>query len=137
MQVRPRRGFESTFSRLGRRTTLLLLLAAALASTTQLAAQAAGSVTLVKASRLLDPRSGQPVENALLAAVVLPSATETDAFSTALLIAGENGHDKIADLRPKMKTLVMSGMAGEGNLRLKSRGIGNEQTAGGKPPSSV
>jgi imidazolonepropionase-like amidohydrolase len=42
----------------------LLLLAAALASTTQLAAQVAGSVTLVKASRLLDPRSGHVLASA-------------------------------------------------------------------------
>ncbi|HEY6925049.1 MAG TPA: amidohydrolase family protein, partial [Steroidobacteraceae bacterium] len=62
MQVRPQQDFESTTQKLcgrvGRRTTLLLLLAAALASSTQLVAQAAPSVTLVKASRLLDPRSG-------------------------------------------------------------------------------
>jgi imidazolonepropionase-like amidohydrolase len=68
MQVRPQRGFESAleklFCRVGRRTTLLLLLAAALASTTQLAAQAPGSVTLVKASRLLDPRSGHVLASA-------------------------------------------------------------------------
>jgi imidazolonepropionase-like amidohydrolase len=42
----------------------LLLLAAALASTTQLGAQAAASVTLVKASRLLDPRSGHVLASA-------------------------------------------------------------------------
>jgi imidazolonepropionase-like amidohydrolase len=68
MQVRPRQGFESTseklFSRAGTHTTLLLLLAAALASTAQLAAQAAASVTLIKASRLLDPRSGHVLASA-------------------------------------------------------------------------
>jgi imidazolonepropionase-like amidohydrolase len=42
----------------------LLLLAAALASTTQLGAQAAASVTLVRASRLLDPRSGHVLTSA-------------------------------------------------------------------------
>ena len=68
MQVHPRQGFESTseklFGRVGRRTTLSVLLAAALASTTQLAAQATAPVTLVKASRLLDPRSGQVLTSA-------------------------------------------------------------------------
>ena len=63
MQAHPQRAFESPsqelFSRAARRITLLLLMAAALASTTQLRAQAAPAVTLVKASRLLDPRSGQ------------------------------------------------------------------------------
>jgi len=68
MQVRPRQGIESRspelFSRVPRRTALLLLLAAALISTTQLGAQAAASVTLVKAGRLLDPRSGQVLASA-------------------------------------------------------------------------
>jgi thiamine biosynthesis lipoprotein len=40
---------------------------------------------------VLDPRSGQPVAGTLLAAVVLPSATETDALSTALLVLGKPG----------------------------------------------
>jgi thiamine biosynthesis lipoprotein len=38
---------------------------------------------------VIDPRSCQPVQNALLSAVVCPSATESDALSTALLIEGE------------------------------------------------
>jgi FAD:protein FMN transferase len=56
---------------------------------------------------VLDPRAGQPVASAVLAAVVLPSATETDALSTALLVVGAEGHDKIAQLRPQMRTLVV------------------------------
>lgn len=68
MQFRPRQDFESTlqkpFSRVARRITLLLLLAAAVASTTQLGAQAVASVTLLKASRLLDPRSGHVLTSA-------------------------------------------------------------------------
>lgn len=55
---------------------------------------------------VLDPRSGEPVSNALLAALALPSATETDAFSTALLIAGEAGIDQIAKFRPNARALV-------------------------------
>jgi FAD:protein FMN transferase len=57
---------------------------------------------------VIDPRTGQPVMGALLAAVVLPSATETDALSTALLVAGETGHDQIARLRPQMRTIVLT-----------------------------
>src|SRR4030095_7235736 len=34
---------------------------------------------------IIDPRTGAPADNALLSAVVLPTATETDALSTALL----------------------------------------------------
>ena len=56
---------------------------------------------------VLDPRSGQPVSNAVLAAVALPSATETDALSTALLVVGPEGHEKIAQLRPGMRTLIV------------------------------
>jgi thiamine biosynthesis lipoprotein len=40
---------------------------------------------------VLDPRIGWPVEKTLLAAVVAPSAIETDALSTALLVLGEEG----------------------------------------------
>lgn len=57
---------------------------------------------------VLDPRTGQPVNSALLAAVVLPSATETDALSTALLVLGAEGRDTLSALRPGMRTLVMT-----------------------------
>lgn len=56
---------------------------------------------------VLDPRTGGPVSGALLAAVVLPSATETDALSTALLVLGAEGHEQIAGLRSGMKTLLV------------------------------
>ena len=55
---------------------------------------------------ILDPRTGQPASQALLAAVVLPSATETDALSTALLTRGSEGHEQIAGLRPGIRTLL-------------------------------
>jgi len=57
---------------------------------------------------VLDPRTGQPVAGTTLAAVVLPSATEADALSTALLTLGAAGHDSIANLRPDMRTLVVA-----------------------------
>jgi thiamine biosynthesis lipoprotein len=56
---------------------------------------------------VLDPRTGRPVTAAVLAAVVLPSATETDALSTALLTLGREGHDALAKLRPGMRTLLV------------------------------
>jgi thiamine biosynthesis lipoprotein len=61
---------------------------------------------------VIDPRSGQPVNRALLAAVVLPSAMETDALSTALLVLGADGRDIISKLRRGMKTLVFTEAAG-------------------------
>lgn len=73
---------------------------------------------------VIDPRIGQPACQALLAAVVLPSATETDALSTALLTLGTEGHKRIAGLRPAMRTLVAA-QSGEG-LRTETRGIAVE-----------
>jgi thiamine biosynthesis lipoprotein len=70
---------------------------------------------------ILDPRTGEPAAGALLAAVVLPSATETDALSTALLTLGPAGHETIANLRPGMKTLVVSESGG--TLRVQAHGI--------------
>jgi len=57
---------------------------------------------------VMDPRTGRPVSKAALAAVTLPSAMETDALSTALLTVGPNGHDRLASLRPGMRTLVVA-----------------------------
>jgi len=67
---------------------------------------------------VLDPRTGKPVSRALLAAVILPSATETDALSTALLTVGSRGHSHIQALRPAMRSLVLTK-----THKLSSRGI--------------
>lgn len=56
---------------------------------------------------VIDPRLGCPVTGAILSAIILPSATETDALSTALLTLGPNGHDKIHGLRPGMRSLIV------------------------------
>jgi len=55
---------------------------------------------------VIDPRTGQPVSGACLAALVLPSATETDALSTALLTLGTEGHNLIERLRPGARSLL-------------------------------
>jgi thiamine biosynthesis lipoprotein len=70
---------------------------------------------------VLDPRHGRPVKGAVLAAVVLPSATETDALSTALLVLGTEGHGQIFKLRPGLRSLVIA-EAQEG-FSLESNGI--------------
>jgi len=57
---------------------------------------------------VLDPRTGEPVSETLLAAVALPCATETDALSTALLVAGAAGAKALAGLRPAMRTLIIT-----------------------------
>ena len=79
---------------------------------------------------VLDPRTGQPVANAVLAAVVLPSATETDALSTALLVVGAEGHEKIAQLRPHMRTLVVGTSAC--NFRADTKEIALKNAGAGK-----
>ncbi len=56
---------------------------------------------------VIDPRTGQPVAYALLSAVVLPSATATDALSTALLTLGRTGHKPIHILRPGMRSVLV------------------------------
>jgi thiamine biosynthesis lipoprotein len=73
---------------------------------------------------VLDPRTGWPAREpdaAVLAAVGLPSATETDALSTALLTVGLAGHDEVADLRPAMATLALAQR--DGNFAAKSQNI--------------
>lgn len=49
---------------------------------------------------VIDPRVGEPVMAASMAAVRLPSATESDALSTALLVLGEAGRARLEALRP-------------------------------------
>jgi thiamine biosynthesis lipoprotein len=70
---------------------------------------------------VLDPRTGQPVAGTALAAVVLPSATEADALSTALLTLGAAGHDTIAKLRPDMRSLLVAETAA--GFHVEARGI--------------
>jgi thiamine biosynthesis lipoprotein len=57
---------------------------------------------------VLDPRTGRPAEAARLAAVVCSSATEGDALSTALLVAGPDAFALVARRRPEASALVVS-----------------------------
>ncbi|MCX8089905.1 MAG: FAD:protein FMN transferase [Verrucomicrobiae bacterium] len=57
---------------------------------------------------VIDPRSGQPVADSLLAAVALDSATETDALSTALLVLGRAGWTRLTGGRPGLRALLVS-----------------------------
>ena len=56
---------------------------------------------------VIDPRTGHPVNNAVLSAVALPSATESDALSTALLVLGIEGRDALARLHPQIRTWLL------------------------------
>lgn len=48
----------------------------------------------------LDPRTGQPIQEALTAIVTGPSPTECDALSTALIVLGDSGVDLIRERFP-------------------------------------
>lgn len=71
---------------------------------------------------VLDPRIGRPVQGASLSAVVLKSATLTDALSTALLTLGFSDYSRVVSNRPEMRFLL--GGAESGNeKRFETRGI--------------
>jgi len=70
---------------------------------------------------IIDPRTGEPARGAVMSAVVLPSGTEADALSTALLTLGPAGHDRIAGLRREIRTLVVA--EANGSFELRSHGI--------------
>lgn len=72
---------------------------------------------------VIDSRNGEPVQGACLAAVVLPSATEADALSTALLVLGAEGLDVLKRLRPNARLLVAELTEGSATLQLHSRGM--------------
>jgi thiamine biosynthesis lipoprotein len=72
---------------------------------------------------VLDPRTGQPASEAQMAAVVLPSATETDALSTALLTLGRTGLDQLAALRANARTLLAGTRRDTGEHWTEARGL--------------
>lgn len=72
---------------------------------------------------VLDPRRGEPVRGFLLSAVVLPSAMESDALSTALLVRGP---DLLEDLRagvPALRALLLEEDPHPPGYRVRSSGI--------------
>jgi len=72
---------------------------------------------------VIDPRSGHPVSGACLAAVILPTATETDALSTALLTLGSGGHARLAEHRPAIRSLIALPDESEPGYRVERNGI--------------
>ena len=72
---------------------------------------------------VIDPRTGEPTQGAQLAAVVLPSATESDALSTMLLTLGPEGLKDVMQLRPDMRALVAGEGAGHGPKRIEAVGF--------------
>ncbi len=77
-----------------------------------------GSKTL---GHVLDPRTGEPADRAVLAVVVTRSATESDALSTALLTDGPEAVECIAALRPGTSTLAVQRT--NGPMKVAAQGI--------------
>ncbi|HTL55228.1 MAG TPA: FAD:protein FMN transferase [Candidatus Limnocylindrales bacterium] len=70
---------------------------------------------------IIDPRTGRPASQAVMAVVALASATDTDALSTALLTVGPDGHDALVKSRQSIRTLVIAQT--DGQFRHRSKGI--------------
>ncbi len=58
---------------------------------------------------VLDPRTGEPVQRAMLSAVIVPEATRADALSTALLVLDGEGLGTLRQALPELRGLVASG----------------------------
>lgn len=72
---------------------------------------------------VIDPRSGIPVQAALLAAVALPSATDTDALSTALITLGTAGLPLLRQLHPRGRFLLVEAGLAPGENRVHRSGF--------------
>ena len=70
---------------------------------------------------VIDPRTGWPAEDALLGAVVVQSAADSDALSTAVLLAGE---DDLTTLRKKVPEVkFLQSRMNQGQVRTIAVGI--------------
>jgi FAD:protein FMN transferase len=76
---------------------------------------------------ILDPRTGEPASSGVLSALVLPSGTEADALSTAILVGGPPLYRELAELRPGMRSLLVSGEPGQ--YKAVSAGIKLQENA--------
>ena len=70
---------------------------------------------------VIDPRTGWPAEDALLGAVVVKSAAESDALSTAVLLAKKNELDALGQNGPDLKSL--QSRLKQGQTRTVAQGI--------------
>lgn len=74
---------------------------------------------------VIDPRTGWPVERSVLAAVLAPSPTDTDALSTALLVLGEAGIETLSRHWPDAGFLIaFEEMEGKSGLAVRTYGEG-------------
>lgn len=72
---------------------------------------------------IIDPRTGHPTQGALLAAMILPSATESDALSTALLVRGSEMVARLRDANAPTRCLVAIPIEEPPGYRIDTWGI--------------
>lgn len=72
---------------------------------------------------IIDPRSGRPAQGALLAAMILPSATESDALSTALLVRTTEMVERLRSSQAPARCLVALASPTPPGFRLVAYGI--------------
>ncbi len=72
---------------------------------------------------VMDPRIGAPVEGAVMAAVAAPSAADSDALSTALLVLGAAGQERLAARRPELRMWVVGARTATGEFPLHTHGV--------------
>jgi thiamine biosynthesis lipoprotein len=74
---------------------------------------------------VVNPRTGRPVEDTVLAAAIGPSATDTDALSTALLVLGTVGLPRLTERFPEMAGFLVADVEPEQRgLRAATTGSG-------------
>jgi len=78
---------------------------------------------------VLDPRLGRPVDGALLTAVQMRSATESDAYSTALLVQGRQCGELLASLGGRMRSLLLFSGEGDHEYEIMDGGLAPLSTA--------
>jgi thiamine biosynthesis lipoprotein len=79
---------------------------------------------------ILDPRTAAPAKGVELAAVGLPTAADTDALSTALLVLGEAGVQLIGEQHPKARLLVLQDREGRTRLTARRVDLARDRPAG-------
>lgn len=72
---------------------------------------------------VLDPRTGHPVQGAVLTAVTGPSATVCDALSTALLVLGDKAQPLIDRLEDRVRAMVITRKDGTNSFEIFQHGM--------------
>jgi hypothetical protein len=72
---------------------------------------------------VIDPRTGWPVVDALLGCVLVDTATESDALSTAVLLANEAELERLSISFPALKYLQARSDSTAETIKICARGL--------------